>query len=289
MAFRLTLALALTLVSSSAAAAAKQPNIVMVVVDDLGSHDLGFTGSEIHTPSIDALAKEGLVLENYYVQRLCSPTRASFLSGRYPVHHGVDNWIPSANPWAVPEDNQYIAAHLSAAGYATHAIGKWHVGFSAWKYTPTFRGFDSFTGFYSGVEDYFTHIISGGYDMRHDVGANCGLNCSKILWSARGTYSTNVFGMAAVDIIHAHDTSKPMFLYLAFQGVHGPQEVPAKYVTPYMGKSKRPHFAGMISAVDEGVKVRVLSSLVRVCRSARSFAHLLSGLRMSPRRWRRRR
>jgi len=233
--------------------AAALPHIVMIVVDDLGSHDLGYTGSEIKTPAIDALRKDGLELTNYYVQRLCSPSRACFLSGRYAFHHGVDNWIPSASAWAVPSDNQFVGGHLKEAGYSTHAIGKWHVGFSSWKYTPTFKGFDTFTGFYSGVEGYFSHMVAGGYDMRHDSRPNCGENCTEILWDVQGEYSTNIFGRAAVQVIEQHNTSTPLFMYLAFQGVHGPQEVPDSYVAPYLNTSSRPHFAGMVAAVDEGV------------------------------------
>jgi arylsulfatase B len=134
------------------------------------------------------------------------------------------------------------------------AIGTWHCGFAAWKYTPTFRGFDTFFGFYNGVEDYFKHTVARGYDMRHDVGPNCGRGCSKIVTAAKGTYSTNLFAARAVKVVEAHDVkASPLFLYLAFQGVHGPQEVPERYVKPYVGTSRRPNFSGMVSAVDEGV------------------------------------
>ena len=123
--------------------------------------------------------------------------------------------------------------------------------------TPTFRGFDSFVGFYSGGEDYFTHMSSGAYDFRRDMSPNCGLNCSKIAWQDQGRYSTTVFTEEAVRIVGEHDPSKqPLFLYLAYQGVHAPALVPAHYADAYnktIPDRKRRTFAGMLSAVDEGI------------------------------------
>ena len=81
--------------------------------------------------------------------------------------------------------------------------------------TPTFRGFDSFVGFYSGGEDYFTHQSSGSYDFRRDMAPNCGPNCSQIAWQDQGSYSTTVFAEEAVRVVNAHDPAKqPLFLYL---------------------------------------------------------------------------
>jgi arylsulfatase I/J len=111
-----------TTMTAAATAGARElpPSIVMAVVDDLGSHDFGLTGSEIKTPNVDALHANGIDLTNYYVQRLCSPTRSSFLTGRYAIHHGVDNWIPPETAWAVPSNNLMIAQRLKAANYSTH-------------------------------------------------------------------------------------------------------------------------------------------------------------------------
>ena len=237
---------------------AKAPHVLFVVVDDLGFDDVGFrSGNEIHTPNIDAFAKSGLVLDQYYVQDVCSPSRSTFMTGRYAMHHSVVDWIPPASAYGLPLNETTLAQLFKRAGYATHMSGKWHMGFYKWAMTPTFRGFDSFVGFYSGGEDYFTHESGGAYDFRRDPSPNCGEGCSQIAWQDQGSYSTTVFSEEAVRVVGAHDPSRqPLFLYLAFQGVHSPAQVPPAYEQQYeesITDPKRRTFAGMLSAVDEGI------------------------------------
>lgn len=249
-----------TLAALSAISAAGHPHVLFVVVDDLGFDDVGFRSGDIHTPHIDALAAHGVVLEQYYAQDVCSPSRASFLSGRYALHHSVVDWIPPASSYGLPTNLTTMADVFKGAGYVTRAVGKWHLGFYKWDYTPTFRGFDSFVGFYTGGEDYFTHQSSGGYDFRNDTAPQCGENCSQVLWAAEGKYSTTVFAEEAVRLINDYDASQsdehPLFMYLAFQGVHAPGEAPQSYIDPYnvsIPDPKRRTFAGMLSCVDEGL------------------------------------
>ena len=241
----------------SSTASAKRPHVLFIVLDDLGFDDVGFRSHEIKTPTIDGLAAKGIVLDSYYVQDVCSPSRATFQTGRYAMHHSIVDWIPPASAYGLPLNETTLADKMKSAGYATHAVGKWHLGFYKWAFTPTFRGFDSFLGFYSGGEDYFTHETAGGYDMRRDPSPRCGANCSQVLWQAQGTYSTTLFSEEAVRVVGAHDESEPLFLYLAYQGVHSPAEVPQSYIDPYassIADPKRRKFAGMLSAVDEGIK-----------------------------------
>jgi arylsulfatase B/arylsulfatase I/J len=120
-----------------------QPHIVMVVVDDLGSADLGLHGSGIRTPTMDQLAQDGVFFNNYYVLPYCSPTRASLLSGRYPLHTGFHTILNDWEEIGLPLEEETMAQLLQAAGYQTHGVGKWHVGHARWEYTPTFRGFVS--------------------------------------------------------------------------------------------------------------------------------------------------
>ena len=234
-------------------------HVLFIVIDDLGFDDVGFRSHEIRTPTIDALAARGVVLDSYYVQDVCSPSRATFMTGRYAMHHTVVDWIPPASAYGLPLNETTMAEKFKQAGYATHMSGKWHLGFYKWAMTPTFRGFDSFLGFYSGGEDYFTHRSGLGYDFRHDPTPRCGQNCSQINWQDEGNYSTTVFTREAVRIVQdhdAHNTDKPLFLYLAYQGVHAPNDVPQSYVDPYkesIADPKRRIFAGMLSAVDEGI------------------------------------
>jgi arylsulfatase B len=141
--------------------------------------------------------------------------------------------------------------------YSTHAVGKWHQGESDWRFTPTFRGYDSFHGFYTGGQDYFTHMAGPGYDFRIDATRECGRGCSVVDWASQGVYSTHVFTRAACDVIAAHNAATPLFLYLAYQAVHSPDQVPPQYEAPYNATiphdAKRRTFAGMLSALDEGV------------------------------------
>jgi len=242
------------------ATTAAKNHVLFIVIDDLGFDDVGFRSHEILTPTIDHLAQEGVILDQYYVQDVCSPSRATFMTGRYAMHHSVVDWIPPASAYGLPLNETTMAEKFKQAGYATAASGKWHLGFYKWAMTPTFRGFDSFLGFYSGGEDYFTHISGGGYDFRHDPTPSCGAGCSQINWQDQGNYSTTVFTREAVRVISEHDVmnkSRPLFLYLAYQGVHGPNDVPQSYVNPYkntISDPKRRVFAGMLSAVDEGIK-----------------------------------
>ena len=230
---------------------------------DLGFDDMGFRmelngqPAQIDTKNVDKLAREGIVLDSYYVQCVCSPSRVTFLTGRYPLHHGINDWIPPASSYGMPLNETTMADHFRSAGFKTHAIGKWHAGFYTDEFTPTFRGFDSFYGFYTGGEDYFTHN-AGGYDFHRDPQPRChqANNCSQVAWQDKGKYSTIAFADEAVNVVQAHPVTAPLFLYLAFQAVHAPPEVP-KYYVPIYGShikdAKRANFAGMLGAMDQGV------------------------------------
>eukprot|EP01084_Bolivina_argentea_P300924 519002_1 len=203
---------------------------------------------------------EGQVLEWYYAQCVCSATRTSILSSRYPLHTGIDNWIPSGSSYGLPLTDKTIADVLLDNDYETHAIGKWHAGFYKWSYTPTYRGFKSFYGYYSGGEDYFTHKAGGYYDFHDDSGLNCSNYC-KTATEAYGTYSAFAYTTRAQEIIVNHSTNadtknKPLFMYIAYQSVHAPAECPQSYVDAYnttIANHQRRLFAGMVSAADEGI------------------------------------
>jgi len=236
------------------AATSAPPHILFIVSDDLGWDDLGFRSHQIRTPTLDKLASEGRVLNHYYVQDVCSPSRATFQTGRYPLHTTVNDWLRGTG--VLPLNETITPQKLKPAGYVGHAVGKWHLGYAAWQYTPTFRGFESFYGFYTGGQDYFTHGGTTALDFHLEIGERCGLNCSEPQFDAVGVYSTHLFSARAEAIIAAHDPSAPLYLYLAYQAVHAPREVPASYADAYnatIDDTDRRVFAGMLSCMDEGI------------------------------------
>src|SRR5262245_424341 len=116
-----------------------RPNVVFLLADDLGREDCGFMGgTQIRTPHIDKLAAAGTKLDAFYVQPVCSPTRAALLTGRYPMRHGLQ--VGVIRPWAqygLPLEERTLAQALREAGYATAVVGKWHLGHFAPAYLPT--------------------------------------------------------------------------------------------------------------------------------------------------------
>ena len=252
--------LLMTVVYSKRADSKQPPNIVFIFADDYGFNDVGYHGSEIKTPVLDKLAKEGVVLEKYYVQPICTPTRSTMLTGRYQIHTGLQHGVISpAQPNCVPLDETTIAQKLNESGYKTHIVGKWHNGYYKKECMPTNRGFHSHLGYLNGAEDYYSHVRSGGFPMKlpfmlwkgYDFRRN-----ESVSTKEKGEYSTFLFAKEAQDIVRKHDASSPLFLYLAFQAVHWPLQVPEEYVVPYEGVIKdknRRIYAGMVSAMDEAI------------------------------------
>jgi arylsulfatase A-like enzyme len=137
-----------------------RPDVVFIVADDLGRNDVGFMGGkEIKTPNLDALAKRGAVLRQFYVHHVCTPTRAALLTGRYPIRYGLQ--VGVIRPWGqygLPLEERTLPQALREAGYFTAMTGKWHLGSFDRAYWPNARGFESFHGHLFGAIDYFTHV-----------------------------------------------------------------------------------------------------------------------------------
>lgn len=233
-----------TAAATAAGAAPPRPNIVFLLADDLGSHDVGWRGSEIRTPNLDRLAAAGAKLEQFYVQPVCSPTRAALLTGRYPFRHGLQ--VGVVRPWAeygLPLEERTLPQALREAGYETAIVGKWHLGHFRPEYLPTRRGFEHQYGHYNGALDYFTHVRDGGFDWHRDDREN----------HDEG-YSTQLIAREAVRLIESRDRERPLFLYVPFNGVHAPHQVPAAYTNAYPQLAGvRRVYAGMVSALDEAV------------------------------------
>lgn len=242
---RAILILSALAIAGNVRAADPKPNVVVILADDLGREDCGFMGgTQIKTPHLDKLAKAGTVLDAFYVQPVCSPTRAALMTGRYPMRHGLQ--VGVVRPWAqygLPLEERTLAQALSDAGYATAICGKWHLGHFRPEYLPTKRGFAHQYGHYNGALDYFTHIRDGGFDWHKDD-AVC----------RDEGYSTHLLADDAAKFVADTAGKKPFFLYVPFNAVHNPLQVPDEYLKPYPNlKGQRQKYAGMLAALDEGV------------------------------------
>jgi arylsulfatase A-like enzyme len=221
-----------------------KPHILFVLADDMGYADAGFMGSrDMLTPELDRLARSGTILSSFYVQPLCSPTRSTLMTGRYPTRTGVYTVVRPNAPWGLKLEERTLAQALREAGYETSIVGKWHLGEFQPEYRPTRRGFDHQYGLWFGMIDYFTHRRDGTLDWHRDDQP-----CDD------EGYSTHLIAREACRLIRERQTDKPLFLYLPFNAVHGPHQVPDGYLKPFDTlKGQRRIYAGMLAAMDEAV------------------------------------
>ena len=237
---------------AGARAAETKPNILYIVADDLGWKDVGFHGSDIKTPTLDALAAKGAKLEQFYAQPMCTPTRAALMTGRYPLRYGLQTAvIPQGHTYGLATDEWLLPQALKEAGYETAIVGKWHLGHADKKFWPRQRGFDYQYGPLIGEIDYFTHKVDGKVDWyrNNEVVEEEG-------------YSTTLLGDDAVKLIKEHDPATPLFLYLAFNAVHTPYQAPQKYLDQYKNiqDPSRRAYAASATAMDEEIG-RVIAAL----------------------------
>ena len=237
--------------------ASHRPHIIIIVADDLGWSDVGFRDGEMHTPNIDKLASEGVSLNYSYMQQVCTPSRAAFLTGVYPFRMGLQYSVFTAlKNNSMPMDKKVLPEHLQSLGYKTHMVGKWHLGFCNYDMTPTHRGFDTFYGMYNGKAGYFNHTGNwNGYDLHEHTGPNPDTDW-RVDWEGNGTYSTHLFTEKALKVLQSHDQSEPLFLFLSYQAVHSPLEAPEQYMdmcSKVTTGSKRKLHCAVTAAMDEGV------------------------------------
>ena len=217
-----------------------RPNVVLILVDDMGFADLGCTGSEIQTPNIDKLAKDGALLSSMYNCARCCPTRASLLTGLYPHKAGIGhmgtNLGTPAYQGFLRKDAATIAEHLQASGYKTLMSGKWHVAgdfepqdYARWRVgdadhpTPRQRGFDRFYGILDGA----AHFFSPHYLMEDD---------RRIEVPRDDFYFTDAITDKAIGMVEeAVGEDKPFFLYLAHTAPHWPLHAHPEDIARYDG------------------------------------------------------
>ena len=211
------------MVTSGLSQSKRQPNIIFILADDLGYGDLSYLGSkDIKTPNIDQLAAKGMKLTNFYANStVCSPSRASLLSGRYPDQVGVPGVIRQnkADSWGYMTENVVLLpAVLKTKGYQTALIGKWHLGFEK-PNLPNDKGFDLFKGFLGDMmDDYYTHLRGGVNWMREN---------EKEIEPVG--HATDIFTGWTIDYLSKQkNNSAPFFLYLAYNAPHFPIQPPAE-------------------------------------------------------------
>ena len=236
----------------AASAAPAKPNVLILLADDLGWHDIGYHGAEIRTPNIDRLATQGTRFERAYSFPVCSPTRSGFMTGRSPMRLGTGYTV--IRPWSsfgIPTEERFLPQAFHDAGYQTSMAGKWHLGHAYKKFLPFNRGFDNTYGHVNGAIDYFTHERDGGLD-----------------WSRNGVsvreegYSTFLFGDETIKRIRTRDKTRPFFHYLAFNAPHEPLQAPPALIDSYahIKDIRRRRYCAMTDALDQTIG-RVLATL----------------------------
>ena len=249
---RSLLAMCTALLLHTAEGAAK-PNVLFILADDLGWNDVDMHGSpQIPTPHIKEICETGTRLNQYYGQPVCSPTRSSIMSGRHVINTGV--YMPLGGNQRLNVSYTLFPEFMKRQGYATHMIGKWHLGFNDEATTlPNNRGFDTFRGYWNGGEDYFSHDIARAYDFAIQSDTDL---------TANGTFSTFIFTDEAVKILQQHGKAQresadapPFFLYLAYQNVHTPLECPDIYTAAFASNPDptRQIICGLAAALDDGI------------------------------------
>ena len=196
----------------------QQPNVLIIIADDQGWGDLGFTGNKTaHTPNLDKLAKSGTILDRFYVSPVCSPTRAEILTGRYHVRTGVSG--TSTGRVRLDLDETTIAEAFKHNGYQTALFGKWHNGGQA-PYHPNCRGIDEFYGFCSGHwGNYFNPILEHNGEVLKGKG-----------------FMTDDLTDHAIEYINKQQ-DQPFFMIMALNTPHSPMQVPDAFWNRYKNKS----------------------------------------------------
>ena len=220
---------------------------------------MGFHNPLAITPNIDALAADGIILENHYVYHMCGPTRAATMSGRLPPHVSQTNANDLNSTAGVDLRMAFLPAKLKRAGYRTSMIGKSHLGARSVAHLPIHRGFDQHFGFLGGGEDHYTQVsaedpICGDLvDLWRDHGPAFGEN---------GTFSGTLYSSEAERVIKDHAAAHlapggdgaPLFMYLAWHLVHSPLEAPPRYFDPRCADSKnRQLYHAMATALDDAI------------------------------------
>jgi len=223
-----------------------KPNVVIILTDDLGWGDVSYHGGHIPTPNIDQLAKDGIELNRFYSNPICSPTRASLMTGLHIFNHGVVRPFmnPAAEQTGMPPELKIMPQYFYEAGYQTALSGKWHLGTAKEEFWPTNRGFERSYGHMTGGIGYFDHTAAGRLDWHRNEST-----------LREEGYSTELIAKEAINIIKNKDQNRPLFLYVAFNAPHTPIEAPLKDIEKfsYFEDERDQVYAANVNALDNEI------------------------------------
>ena len=227
----------------------RRPNIVFILADDMGYGDFSaFNGGLSSTPTLDALIRESLCLTQHYTASpVCNPSRAALMTGRYPHRTGSIDTLEWRGLDRLALRETTLADVLSAAGYATGLVGKWHLGAFDRRYHPHARGFNETVCFHGGMHDYYKWRLTYNDTVKY----------------TDGRYLTDVFTQEAVEFIERH-RKEPFSLYVTYNAPHTPLQAPEDEARPFLGTGRFNRgvgtLYGMIHRMDAGV-ARILETL----------------------------
>ena len=240
--------------ASQVSTAQTRPNVVLIVMDDVGYGDYGAYGApDIRTPNVDRLARDGVKFTDFYAAPTCTPTRAALMTGRYYQRTGLENPLGAAPAGGrgLPATGRSLPQLMKNAGYATGLIGKWHLGYAA-NQIPKAHGFDYFFGFLSGLVDYYQHTDQNGKPDLFE-------NDTPVQVDG---YMTDLITDRAMRFID-QNAQQPFFLEVAYNAAHWPFQVPdkpsvapdnARFVQPHEEHtSTRADYAAILERADQGV------------------------------------
>ena len=261
--------------SSQEPAGDARPNVLVIMVDDLGYRDVGFHGAtEIETPHLDRLARAGVVFSNGYVAHpVCSPSRAGLMTGRYPSRFGMEinlTHAPHHEHHGLPLEEPTVARYLREAGYRTGMVGKWHLG-AAPAFHPLNRGFDYFYGFTGGGHDYFRVDLTKSPLREYLLPLNDGRGATGF-----SGYLTDVLTDRAIEFVDVGG-DEPFFLYLSYNAPHTPLQAPAETVRKYrhVEDVNRRSYLAMVDSLDHNIG-RLVTALRETGRWEETLTFFLS-------------
>ncbi|XP_026496852.1 arylsulfatase B-like [Vanessa tameamea] len=248
----------------------KRPNILFIMVDDMGWNDVSYHGSDqIITPNLDTLATQSVILQQYYSEAICTPARTALLTGKYPMRLGMHGMpLYNSEDRGIPITEQLFPEYLKKLGYSTHLVGKWHLGMSRRQFLPLSRGYDSHYGTRGGFVDYYTHHkVEGWPNGRQFFGLD--FFDDDIPQNEEDRYIVDALTDRAIKIIQNHNESRPLFLHLAHTAPHAGNEggllQPPLFSTVrnrHIAHSDRRLYAEMVTHLDThiGKVVRALAN-----------------------------